>query len=45
MDVDSIWACTEEQKLHLKEINRINEGQADRLEALTQENREIAGGI
>ena len=45
MDVDSIWACTEEQKLHLKEINRINEGQADRLDALTQENREIAGRI
>jgi len=45
MDVDRIWTCTEEQKLHLKEIDRINEGQADRLDTLTQENGEIASRV
>lgn len=45
MDVDSIWTCTEEQKFHLKEINRINEEQAGRLDALAQENGKIASRI
>lgn len=45
MDVDKIWTCMEEQKLHLKEIDRINEGQADRLDTLTQENEKIADRV
>lgn len=45
MDVDSIWTCTEEQKLHLKEIDRINERQAGKLDALAQENGEITGRV
>lgn len=42
MDLDSIWTCTEEQELHLKEIDCINEGQAGRLDALAKESGEIA---
>lgn len=41
MDVDSLWNCTEEQKLHLKEIDRIDDEQTGRLDALTRKNEEI----
>lgn len=42
MDVDRIWMCTEEQNNHLKEIDRINEEQANKLDALAKENETIA---
>lgn len=42
MDVDNLWSCAEEQKLHLKEIDRINGEQAGRLESLASENDKIA---
>lgn len=45
MDVDSIWTCMEEQKIHLGEIDRINEGQTGRLDALAQENGEITDRV
>lgn len=41
MDVDSLWSCTEEQKLHLKRIDRINDEQTGRLDTLTRKNEEI----
>lgn len=41
MDVDSLWSCTEEQKLHLKKIDRINDEQTGRLDTLTRKNEEI----
>lgn len=45
MDVDRIWTCAEEQELHLKEIDRINEGQDDRLDEVKQENEKIADRV
>ena len=42
MDVDKLWSCTEEQKHHLKEIDRISGEQAGRLESLASENDKIA---
>lgn len=45
MDVDKIWMSTEEQNLHLKELDCINEGQADRLDALEQEKDKIADRV
>lgn len=41
MDVDKLWSCTEEQKHHLKEIDRISGEQAGRLESLASENDKI----
>lgn len=41
MDVDNLWSCAEEQKLHLKEIDRISDEQAGRLESLASENDKI----
>ena len=45
MDVDSLWNCTEEQKLHLKEIDRIDDEQTGRLDALTRKNEEITDRV
>lgn len=45
MDIDNIWTYTEKQKFHLKEIDRFNEGQTVRLDALAQENGKIAGRV
>lgn len=42
MDIDRIWTCTEEQELHLKEIDRLNNEQTDKLDTLAQENEKIA---
>lgn len=42
MDVDNLWFCTEEQKLHLKEIDHISDEQSSRLESLARENDAIA---
>ena len=41
MDVDKLWSCAEEQKHHLKEIDRISGEQAGRLESLASENDKI----
>ena len=45
MDVDSIWDCAEEQKLHLKEIDRVNEEQVGSLDELAQKNEQITGRV
>lgn len=41
MDVDKLWSHMEEQKLHLKDIDRINEEQIGQLELLSRENNKI----
>lgn len=45
MDIDDIWNWKEEQELHLKEIDRINEAQDGKLDELVQKNREITGRV
>lgn len=45
IDIDIIWTSTEEQKLHLKEIDRIDEVQTSRINALEKENMRITGRI
>ena len=45
MDVDVLWNCTEEQKLHLKEIDRIDDEQTGRLDVLTRKNEEITDRV
>lgn len=42
MDVDKLWSYVEEQKLHLKDIDRVNDEQADYLQSLSRENNKIA---
>ncbi|WP_051650663.1 hypothetical protein [Lachnoclostridium phytofermentans] len=43
--VDNIWTWMEEQKPHLKEVDRINEEQNGRLDALSQKSEEISGRV
>lgn len=45
MDVDKLWSCAEEQKHHLKEIDRIDDEQTGRLDALTWKNEEITDRV
>lgn len=45
MDVDKLWSCAEEQKHHLKEIDRIDDEQTGRLDALTRKNEEITDRV
>ena len=45
MDVDKLWSLVEEQKLHLKDIDRINEEQTSQLESLSRENNKIADRV
>lgn len=45
MDVDKLWSLVEEQKLHLKDIDRINDEQTSQLESLSRENNKIADRV
>lgn len=45
MDVDKLWSLVEEQKLHLKDLDRINDEQTRQLESLSRENNKIADKV
>lgn len=45
MDVDKLWSLVEEQKLHLKDIDRINDERTSQLESLSRENNKIADRV
>lgn len=45
MDVDKLWSYVEEQKLHLKDIDRINDEQTGRLQSLSKDNNKIADRV
>lgn len=45
MDVDKLWSLVEEQKLHLKDIDRTNDEHTGQLESLSRENSEIADRV
>ena len=45
MDVDKLWSYVEEQKFHIKDIDRINDEQAGHLQSLTRENSKIADSV
>lgn len=45
MDVDKLWSFVEEQKLHLKDIDRISDEHTGQLESLSRENSEIADRV
>lgn len=45
MDVDRLWSYVEEQKRHLKEIDRISNEQTGRLETVARENDKIADRV
>lgn len=45
MDVDKLWSYSEEQKLHLKDIDRVNDEQADYLQSLSRENKKISDRV
>lgn len=45
MDVDKLWSYVEEQKLHLKDIDRVNDEQTGRLQSLSKKNDKIADRV
>lgn len=45
MDVDKLWSLVEEQKLHLKDIDRINDEQTNQMESLSRENNKITDRV
>lgn len=45
MDVDKLWSYVEEQKLHLKDIDRVNDEQTGRLQSLSKENDKIVDRV
>ena len=45
MDMDELWSLVEEQKLHLKDIERINDEHTGQLESLSRENNKIADRV
>lgn len=45
MDVDKLWSLVEGQKLHLKDIDRINDEHTGQLESLSRENSKIADRV
>lgn len=45
MDVDKLWSLVEEQKLHLKDIDRINDEHTGQLESLSRENNKITDRV
>lgn len=45
MDVDKLWSCAEEQNIHLKDIERVNDEQAGQLQLLSRENDKIADRV
>lgn len=45
MDVDKLWSYVEEQKLHLKDIDRINDEQMGHLRSLSRDNNKIADRV
>lgn len=44
-DVDKLWSYVEEQKLHLKDIDRVNDEQTGRLQSLSRENGKVADRV
>ncbi len=45
MDVDKLWSFVEEQKLRLKDIDRISDEHTGQLDSLSRENSEIADRV
>lgn len=45
MDVDKLWSFVEEQKLHLKDIDRISDEHTGQLESLSRESNEIVDRV
>lgn len=45
MDVDKLWSYVEEQKRHLKDIDRVNDEQTGRLQSLLRKNDKIADRV
>lgn len=45
MDLDKLWSYAEEQKLHLKDIDRINDEQTGHLQSLSRDHNKIADRV
>ncbi len=45
MDVDKLWSYVEEQRLHLKDIDHINDEQTGHLQSLSRDNNKIADRV